>query len=133
MIEARAIELGWVLAVDGETGAATKGEQWIDVASSTPLFFLLAAIAEVEGEGFVVGYGGEQESSPELVAATSGETYTPEEPTPVEEPPAPADQRVLEALEAVTIPDPATATTEEIAAAVNAVVDVVKQALAPPA
>lgn len=86
--------LGWTLDVVGENGAAAwksdDPKQWvpdqgIHVTSATPLFSLLANIAEREGVGFLQGYGGEQPLTAELVRACSGETLAPSPPPTPEE------------------------------------------------
>lgn len=64
-----------------DVGALTE----LHVASATPLFSLLVNIAEREGVGFVIGYGGGEEITADLVAACSGEQLAPPAPPTREE------------------------------------------------
>lgn len=76
---------GWTFATHDDRVVAQRGESSISISSAAPLFLLLANIAERSGVGFVIGYGGDQPITPELVTAVSGETYvTPPPPTPTD-------------------------------------------------
>lgn len=107
---------GWELAVAGQKGSAEKAEVVLQVESKTPLFALLVNVAEREGKGFVVGYGGAQEVTSELVMSCSGESYVEPAPPPTEPVLPDPDDSVLGALESL---DPNVATLPEVIAAVK--------------
>ncbi len=78
--------LGYELRVHGEEGHAyMTGRLVCSVTSRTPLFALLAQIAEREGRPFTANHGGHLEITPELVKQVSGERYKPD-PAPEPEP-----------------------------------------------
>lgn len=88
LTRAKAEALGWTFDLDRDDSdphlpiavalpSATNGTAAIAVSSDTPLFTLLALVAEREGVPFAEGYGGTQKVTPSLVKRVSGEDYTP--------------------------------------------------------
>jgi hypothetical protein len=89
----KAENLGWGIKVgtadgleDDDLASADKEDQHFMVRGGPMLFMVLAQVASVEGQGFLVNYGGDSEMTPSLVNKVSGETWAVPEPDPVVEP-----------------------------------------------
>lgn len=71
----KAHSLGWTFEQQGQKVTWFRnGREAGQTEGSFPLFFALAAVAEIEGMGFLKGYGGDGEATGELIEAVSGET-----------------------------------------------------------